>query len=92
MLTYGVVLLHDSARPHAAACTPALLEHFSWELCDHPSYSPDLTTSDYRLKNWLRLQRFSSKEELMEGVKTWLSSQVADFFDTSLQTTYSPIR
>jgi hypothetical protein len=23
------------------ACTPALLEHFNWELFDHPPYSPE---------------------------------------------------
>jgi hypothetical protein len=28
---------------------------------------------------------FSGNEESMEGVKTWLSSQVADFFDTGIQ-------
>jgi hypothetical protein len=36
MLTYGVVLLHDNARSHSAARTRALLEHFNWELFDHP--------------------------------------------------------
>jgi hypothetical protein len=29
-------------------------------------------------------QRFNSNE-LMEGVKTWLSLQAADFFDTGIQ-------
>jgi hypothetical protein len=29
MLTPGVVLLHDNAHPHTAACTRTLLEHFS---------------------------------------------------------------
>jgi hypothetical protein len=43
MLTYGVVLLHDNARPQTsiAARTPTLLEHFNWELFDHP-HSPYL--------------------------------------------------
>jgi histone-lysine N-methyltransferase SETMAR len=85
MLTSGVVLLHDNARPHAAAPTRALLERFNWVLFDHLTYSPDLALSDnhlfIHLKNWLRSQRFSSNEELMEGAKTWLSSQMADFFD-----------
>jgi hypothetical protein len=49
MLTYGVVLFHDNARSHTAACTRKLLEHFSWELFDHPPNSPDLTLSDYHL-------------------------------------------
>jgi hypothetical protein len=54
---------------------------FHWELFDYP-YSPDFDLSNYHLftylKNWLELQIFNN-EELMEGVKTWLSSQVADF-------------
>jgi hypothetical protein len=61
------------------------LEHFNWELFDHLPYSPDLTPGDYQLftymKNWLGSQRFNNNEELMEGVKPWLSSKVADVFD-----------
>jgi hypothetical protein len=72
------VLLCGNARLHTAARTRALLEHFSWELLDHLPYSPDLAPSDYHLfiylKNWLGSQCFINTEELMEGVKTWLSS------------------
>jgi hypothetical protein len=39
MLTYGVVLLHDNARPDAAAHARELLEHFNWELFDNPPHS-----------------------------------------------------
>jgi hypothetical protein len=89
MLTSGVMLLHDSACPHTAAHTQALREHFNLELFVHSLYSPDLTPSDYRLftylMNWLESQGFNSNGELMEDVKTWLSSQVADFFDTGIQ-------
>jgi hypothetical protein len=57
-------------------------------LFDHPSYSPDLTPSDYHLfvylKYWLRSRRFNNNE-LMEGVNTWLSSQAPDFFDKGIQ-------
>jgi hypothetical protein len=88
MLTSGVVLLHDNSRPPTAAPTRALLEHFSWVLFDHLRYSPDLAPSDYHLftyvKNWLGSQRFNINEEVMEGVKTWLSSQAADFCDTGV--------
>jgi hypothetical protein len=58
MLTSCVVLLHDSARPHTAARTRVLLEHFNWELFEHPPYSPDLAPNDCHLftrtyrKNW----------------------------------------
>jgi hypothetical protein len=42
MLTSGVVLLHGNERPYTVARIRALLEHFNWELFDHPSYSHDL--------------------------------------------------
>jgi hypothetical protein len=83
MLTSSVVLLCDNVYSHTAACTPALLEHFNRELFDHPPYSPHLTPSNYHLftylKKWLGSQHFNNNEELMEGVKGWLSSQAADF-------------
>jgi hypothetical protein len=79
MLTSSVVLLHDNAHLHTAARIRGLLEHFSWDLYDHPSYSPDLAPSDYHLftflKNWLRSQRFNNDGELMECVKMWLCAQ-----------------
>jgi histone-lysine N-methyltransferase SETMAR len=78
MLTPGVVLLHDNARPYTADRARALLEHLNWELSDHHSYSLDLAPSDYHL--------FYLPEEpvRMEGVKKWLSSQEADCFDTGI--------
>jgi hypothetical protein len=36
MLTSRVVLLHDNVCPHTVSSTRALLEHFNWELFDHP--------------------------------------------------------
>jgi hypothetical protein len=88
MLISHVVLLHDKAHQHAAARTRALLEHFNWELFVKPPYSPDLVPGDYHLftypKNWLGSQRFSNNEELMEVVKSCLSSQTADFFYTGI--------
>jgi hypothetical protein len=88
MLTFGVVLLHDNARPHTAVRTWALLVHFNWELFDYPPCSPDLASSDYHLctymKNWLESQSLNNNE-LMEGVEAWLSWQAANFFDTGIQ-------
>jgi hypothetical protein len=72
MLTKGVVLLHDNARPHTAAGTNALIRGFNREIFDHPSYIPDLAPSDYHLfskmKIWLATQHFHSNEELTDGV------------------------
>jgi hypothetical protein len=66
-----------------------LLQHFNWELFDHPLYSSDLGSSNYHLftylKNWLGSQHFNNNEESVEGVKMCLSSQAANFFDTGIQ-------
>jgi hypothetical protein len=51
------------------------LEHFNWELSDHPPYSSDLAPSDYHLfthlKNWVQSKHFNNNKKLMEGVKTF---------------------
>ena len=58
MLSAGVVLLHDNARSHKARRSTHLLLEFSWEVCNHPPYSPDLAPSDFHL--FLRLKKFLS--------------------------------
>jgi histone-lysine N-methyltransferase SETMAR len=88
MLTPGVLLLHENDRLHTAARSRAQLEHFNWELFDHPPYSPDVAPSDYRLftylMNWLRSQSFNNNE-VMESVKTLQRSQATDFIVTGIQ-------
>jgi histone-lysine N-methyltransferase SETMAR len=89
MFTKGVVLLHDNAWPHNAACTNALIKLFNWESFDHPPYSPDLAPSDYHLftkmKVWLATQPFHTNKELMDGVNSRLHNLVAPSFDEGLQ-------
>jgi len=89
MLTKGVVLLHNNARPHTTAHTNALIKLLNWKIFDHPPYSPDLAPSDYHLltkmKVRLATQRFHTNKELMDGVNNWLHNLVAPFFDEGLQ-------
>jgi hypothetical protein len=59
-------------------CIQLLTLKHCWSISTGSPYSPDLAPNDYHLfiylKNWLRSQNFNNNEELMEGVKTWLSS------------------
>jgi hypothetical protein len=88
MLISGEVLLHDNARPHTSteASTRALLEYCNWDLFDHPTYNSDVAPSDYHrfsyLRNLLVSHCVNNNEELMEDVKTWLSSQTVGFLET----------
>jgi len=90
MLSRGVCLLHDNARPHSAHITTALLEKFKWDTLDQPPYSPDLAPSHFHLILHLK-QRFAGKkfdddDEVQEEVMTWFKVQAADFYDPGMQT------
>jgi histone-lysine N-methyltransferase SETMAR len=86
MLTRGVVLLHDNARPHTAAQTQALIMSFGWEQMNH---SPDLAPSDFHLflhlKKFLAGQHFNIDEDVKRAVQKWLFSQAATFYDEGIQ-------
>ncbi|GBM57008.1 Mariner Mos1 transposase [Araneus ventricosus] len=49
LLSSGVVVLHDNARPHTAVRTGEVLLKFKWGVFQHPPYSPDLAPSDFHL-------------------------------------------
>lgn len=89
MLSKGILLLHDNARPHAANRTQELIASFGWEQLDHPPYSPDLAPSDYHmflhLKKHLGGQRHDDDDGLKATVLQWLLSQAADFYDDGVQ-------
>ncbi|GFW45136.1 histone-lysine N-methyltransferase SETMAR [Trichonephila clavipes] len=89
LLTSGVLLLHDNARPHSAINTQNLIRSFRWEQIDHPPYSPDLAPSDFHLfrylKEFLGGKRFDTADEVKEEVQDWLSSQAADVYDLGIQ-------
>ena len=89
MLSAGIVFLHDNARPHMARRTASLLQEFSWEVFNHPPYSPDLAPSDFHLflhlKKFLSGERFENDREAEMVVTQWFQSQAADFYDTGIQ-------
>ena len=79
LLTEGVILLHDNARPHVSTVTRSVLDKFKWEQLEHPPYSPDMSPCDFHLfsplKKFLKGKRFNSDDELKDTVEDWLLSQ-----------------
>ena len=55
MLSGGVVLLHDNARPHLARQSTHLLQEFSWELFNHSliawTFRPEISIFSYELRH-----------------------------------------
>ncbi|GBN45965.1 Histone-lysine N-methyltransferase SETMAR [Araneus ventricosus] len=89
MLTDGILLLHDNARPHTAAQTRALLASFGWEVLDHHPYSPDLATSDFHLfchlKHHLGGNHYNDDERVKTAVTSWLLEQATSFYEEGIQ-------
>ena len=89
MLSRGVCLLHDKARPHSAQVTTALLEKFKLGILDHPPYSPDLTSSDFQLflhlNKHLAGKKCEDDDEVPDEVMKWFKGQAADFYGSGIQ-------
>jgi hypothetical protein len=89
MLSVGVVMLHDNARPHTAAATQDLIATFGWKQFDNSPYSPNLATSDFcmflHLKTFLGGRRFHDDNEVKEAINTLFASQAALFYDAGIQ-------
>jgi len=87
-LSSKVLFFHDNARLHTANRTRELLDHFGWQVLDHPPYSPDLAPSDYHLfpnmKTWLATERFDDDAKLQAGVNEWLKFQAAKLYDDGI--------
>ncbi|GFT81573.1 histone-lysine N-methyltransferase SETMAR [Trichonephila clavipes] len=62
---------------------------FGWDVFDHPSYSPDLTPSDFHLflhlKSFLAGKHFNNDKELKEKVSNWLKTQAATFYEEGIE-------
>jgi hypothetical protein len=89
MLTCGLMLLHNNARPHTATKTQALITSFGWEQFHHPPLQPDLAPSDLHLflclKKFLAGQRFLNDDDVKETAKKWPPSQAATFYEEGIQ-------
>jgi histone-lysine N-methyltransferase SETMAR len=89
MLSGGVVMLPDNARPHTDTANQDLIVIIGWEQSDHPPYSPDLAPSDLyvflHLKTFSGGRRFRDDSEDKEAVNTWFASQEASFYDAGIQ-------
>jgi [histone H3]-lysine36 N-dimethyltransferase SETMAR len=60
------------------------LNHYNWEVLDHPSHSPDLAPSDFHLfgplKRALSGKHFSSDDELKDAVLQFLMQLDGSFY------------
>jgi len=88
LLSSGVLLQHDNARPHTARTTVATITDLHFECLPHPPYSPDLAPSDFRmfgpLKEAMGGKKFCSDEEVRHAVHEWLRGLPKEFFSKGI--------
>ena len=69
--------------------TVNLLERWSWEILEHPPYSPDLAPSDFHffsnMKKRLHAKRFKSHDNVKHEVQTWLRGQDPTFYQQGFE-------
>jgi histone-lysine N-methyltransferase SETMAR len=84
LLSAGVILLDDNARPHSAAQTQDKIAALRWERLARPPYGSDLAPSDFHLfparKRELHGRRFQTDAEVQAAVTTVLKSLSPEFF------------
>ena len=89
LLTQGVILLHDNARPHVSQETQRTLNSFRWEVLEHPPYSPDMSPCDFHifgpLKRALQGKRFHSDDGVKEAVQDFLRNQPQSFYSKGIE-------
>jgi histone-lysine N-methyltransferase SETMAR len=89
LLTSGVLLQNDNARPHTARVTAKKITDLCLDCIPHPAYSSDLAPNDYHvfgpLKEALGGKKFSTDDEIKEAVHWWIRSQSEEFFSRGIQ-------
>ena len=84
LLTKGMLLLHDNARPHSANQTTETLRSFKWEVLQHPPYSPDQTPSDFHLFGPLK-ERFPDDDAVERAVCAWFRQHTQELYGAGCQ-------
>ena len=88
MLSDGIILLHDNARPHTANLLRDKLQRFGWETLEHPPHSPDFFPCDFHifgdLKKGIRGRRFHLDEEVQEWVRLWIQQRPTSSYKTGI--------
>ncbi|KOC64354.1 Histone-lysine N-methyltransferase SETMAR, partial [Habropoda laboriosa] len=85
----GSILLHNNARPHVSQITVQKLNELGYETLPHPSYSPDLSPTDYHLfnhlENFLREKNFKTQAAAENAFEDFIDSRTPEFYNTGIK-------
>ena len=84
-----VLMLHDNARPYVAQREVQALNVLQYETLPNPSYSPNISPTEYHLfmhlDHSLASKTFPDDREVQHTVEDFFASQTTDFFCHGIQ-------
>ena len=84
LLSTGILLQHDNARPQTARSTVETIQDLSFKCLPNLPYLPDLAPSDFHvfgsLKEAMGGKSFRPYKEVQQAVHEWLHSRPKDIF------------
>jgi len=81
LLTTGMCLLHDNARPYTATATVSTIEDLWFEFIPHPPQSSDLAPSDFHVLGQLK---FRDDDEFRSAMHEWLRTRPKELFSRGI--------
>ena len=80
-----IIYHHDNVRAHKSEITiDKITKQFEWEILSHPSYSPDISPSDYHLFRSLQTslygKQFQELPQIDEHIQTFFNKQTEKFW------------
>ena len=88
LVTRGIILQQDNARPHTSRQTVSKIGEFGYGLLPHPVYSPDLAPCDYCLFGQIKFlggKHFQSIQGLSSAVSQRVNQTDVGFFAEGIQ-------
>lgn len=84
-----IIFHQDNARVHTSFKTMSKFNELSYELLEHPAYSPDLAPSDYylftNLKKFLAGKHFTSNEDAIAAVDEYFADLPESYFNDGIE-------
>ncbi|EYC40524.1 hypothetical protein Y032_0608g598 [Ancylostoma ceylanicum] len=79
----GPVLIHDNAGPHISRKTLQKLSNLGYEILPHPTYSPDLSPTNYHffkhLDNFIKGRVFKNQTDAENAFSEFIAFKTTDF-------------
>ena len=84
-----IFFLHDNAKPHTSKNVKKTIKDLGWQILQHPTYSPDLSPTDFylfrHLQKSLLEKKFIKEDDVKNHIKSFFESKEPSFFEKGIK-------